>query len=137
MIKKKVGLCLDCGKEMFLIAGRCQYHYWMHRKKLKYENRPSLFELFEQIWEERPHVSYLSGKPLGKFSVSYFAHVLSRKRFPCFAYRADNIVLLTVEEHMMFDQGTIEQRELYAKKNSLSWDKLFALRDELSKIYPC
>lgn len=137
MIKKKIGLCSDCGKETFLIAGRCQYHYWLHRRKIKSETKPSLFQLFEQLWEERPHMSYLSGIPLGRFSVSYFAHVLSRKQFPCFSYNPKNIVLLTIEEHRLLDQGTIEQRDQYAKKNSLSWDKLFSLRDELIKEYPC
>lgn len=34
----KRGICCDCGPESaenYLIAGRCQFHYWDHRRKVK------------------------------------------------------------------------------------------------------
>jgi len=131
MIKAKKGFCLDCGRDHYLIAKRCKTCYWRYRSKLKNENKESLFLLFKAIWAEREHKSFLSGKPLYKFNVSLFAHVVARKRRPDLAYRRDNIILLTVEEHHLYDQGTIAQRVDYAQKNRVSWDTLFALRDEL------
>ena len=113
-------------------------HYWGHRSKVSLERRKkqngrTLFSLFEEIWNEREHVSFLSGKKLGKFNVSYFAHVVARSKSLSLSYSKENIVLLTVEEHSLFDHGTEAQREMYAIKNSLSWDRLFKLRDLLLK----
>jgi hypothetical protein len=37
----KKGICMDCGPESaenFLIAGRCQFHYWNHRRKVKQDS---------------------------------------------------------------------------------------------------
>ncbi|MEE6130231.1 hypothetical protein V2E39_22725 [Chryseobacterium arthrosphaerae] len=38
MIKPKIGKCIDCSSdspEKRLIAKRCEFHYWQHRKKVK------------------------------------------------------------------------------------------------------
>ena len=70
-------------------------------------------EMFEAIWEERPHVSEVSGSPLHSKGHSkwhwQFAHVLSKGAFPSFKYESDNIMLMTPEEH--------ENQERYAVFN--------------------
>ncbi len=131
MLSHKKGKCIDCGKETFLIAKRCKYHYWMHRKKEKRGDKQTLFSFFEEIWSEREHTSYLSGKSIPYFNVSNFAHVVRRSKTSALTMEKANIVLLTAEEHHLFDNGTEAQRLEYAKKNSLSWDKLFLLRESL------
>jgi hypothetical protein len=131
MLQPKKGICLDCGYRTFLIAKRCKPCYWRYRARLKNQNKPSLFAMFERIWATREHKSFLSGKPLHEFSVSFFAHIVSKKKRPDLAYREDNIALLTLEEHHLYDHGTIEKREAYAQKNRVSWDTLFNLRDKL------
>lgn len=60
-------------------------------------------ELFEKIWEERPHISEVSGKPLypkGHFLWHWqFAHVLSKGAYPRYKLREENILLMLPEEH--------------------------------------
>jgi len=67
-------------------------------------------ELFNKIWEERPHVSEVSGKPLLPKGHSQwhwqFAHVLSKGAFPSYKFNPDNIMLMLPEEH--------EKQEMYS-----------------------
>jgi hypothetical protein len=40
-MKAKRGTCIDCGPEAaenYIIAGRCQYHYWQYRAQVKRES---------------------------------------------------------------------------------------------------
>ena len=46
-----------------------------------------------------------------------------------------NIVLLTHDEHTLFDFGTEEQREQYARLTGADWNKLYNLREELLREY--
>ena len=60
-------------------------------------------EMFLWIWDNRPHVSELTGKSLlypnsPKF-VWQFAHVLSCGAYPSFALNPENIILVLPEEH--------------------------------------
>lgn len=43
-MKNKKGFCIDCpegSEEKFLIAKRCEIHYWKHRKKINTEKTKS------------------------------------------------------------------------------------------------
>lgn len=92
--------------------------------------------MFEDIWDERPHVSFVSGKPLGDQMAPWmFAHVLPKGRYPHARLDKENIVLLTFKEHFLLDHGTIAQREEYAEESNANWDKLIALRDKLTQKY--
>ena len=63
-------------------------------------------DLFLEIWEERAHVSQISGKHLGDTPrAHYFAHILGKGAYPGFRLRKDNIVLMTIEEHSIFDHS--------------------------------
>ena len=57
-------------------------------------------QMFKEIWEERPHVSELSGKPLlpiGHFQWHWqFLHVLPKGSYPHYKLKKENIVLGTV-----------------------------------------
>lgn len=60
-------------------------------------------ELFEFIWENRPHVSEISGSPLlypnhPKWHFQ-FLHVLSKGAYPSYKLNPDNILLGTPDEH--------------------------------------
>lgn len=63
----------------------------------------TLTELYNEIWNERPHVSELSGKPLlpkGHYKWHWqFLHVLNKGRFPSMKFRKENILLALPEEH--------------------------------------
>lgn len=65
-------------------------------------------EMFKQIWEERPHVSEVSGTPLLPMGHPkwhwQFAHIVSKKTYNKFRLRKDNIVLVTPDEHDAYDK---------------------------------
>ena len=60
-------------------------------------------DLFEQVWQERAHLSEISGKPLfGKGHPLWhwqFGHVLSKGAYPRYKLNPENIMLMLPEEH--------------------------------------
>ncbi len=84
-------------------------------------------EVFLQIWNERPHVSQVSGDPLGEEpNVWFFAHLLGKKAYPRFKLKKENIFLMTPDEHLEYDCGDPEGSE---------WDKVYQLKEELKIEY--
>lgn len=79
------------------------------RRKMS-KKKQNLGKLFREIWEERDHVSEISGKPLlypGHALWHWqFAHVLSKQAYPRYSYRKENIMLMLPEEHA--NQETFE-----------------------------
>lgn len=63
----------------------------------------NLSQLFDYVWETRPHVSELSGKPLlpkGHFQWHWqMLHLLSKNTYPKYRFESDNIILALPEEH--------------------------------------
>lgn len=71
------------------------------------KNKKSQIELFQEIWNERDHVSELSGKYLGdEMNSWFFAHILSKGSNPQLKFNKENIMLVTQEEHWQLDQNT-------------------------------
>lgn len=67
---------------------------------------------------------------------SLFAHVLPKGKYPELKLKEENIVLLTPNEHALFDQGTEEKREEYARLNpTCDWEKLYDYREVLKKKF--
>ena len=98
--------------------------------------------MYYEIWQEREHISFLSGKSLESyFGTDYFrnmfAHVLAKgqNKYPRFKTYKKNIVLLTPYEHHLFDNGTIEQRQKYADETGCDWGKLYDLMNGLKDEY--
>jgi len=129
----------NCNNPVFG-GGYCRFHQWKRKDKNPYRyvrKKTGELEVFEMIWKERAHKSFLSGKKLRKFSPTYFAHVLSKaqNKYPKFKLYKKNIILLTPEEHYLLDQGTIEQRKKYDIENNCSFDKIKQLYGELKDEY--
>lgn len=83
--------------------------------------------LFMEIWNERLHVSEVSGTPLGEDpKAGFFAHCLSKGAFPGFRLRKDGIFLLTLNEHAEYDG---------AMRNDPKYKKLKDKAQELKKEY--
>ena len=96
--------------------------------------------MFIAIWRTRKHVSFLSGKKLNyvagsSFWFNLFAHVLPKGRYPNFRLRLENIVLLTPEEHELFDTGTEARRQKYAEENNCDWQELYDLVESMKLKY--
>jgi len=70
----------------------------------------SQLEMFKEIWNERPHVSQISGKLLvGQDHpnwVGQFEHVLPKGAFPKWKFNKNNIWLMTFEEHFDLTNNT-------------------------------
>jgi len=101
--------------------------------------------LFDAIWKTRPHVSFISDKPINieyhsDLWYSIFAHVLSKGMYSKFRLLDRNIQLLLPEEHTIFDQGTEDQRQKYAQMcendgGGCDWQRLYDLKSELLQEY--
>jgi len=85
-----------------------------------------MLKLFLQIWNEREHVSQLSGKPL--FYPNHlkwhwqFAHILGKNVAPKWKMNKENIILVTPkehekqEEHPAFLELQLEMKSKYFKQ---------------------
>ena len=138
----------DCNNPVFS-HNFCKYHYRYVPKKSKKEyphkssagpNDQSQLELFNKIWNSRPHKSELSGQPLdqytnGAYFIWMFAHVLDKKNWPLFKFEEENIILVSPEEHRLIDFGTCDQRMAYNDKvyRHANWD-IFYQRKEYLKV---
>ena len=99
-------------------------------------------ELFDWLWNNEPHVSFISGKPINIAAHSdlwynIFIHVLSKaqNKYPKFKLYHKNIVMGLPKEHELYDQGTEEGRKKYAELNGFSWQPLYDLADKLKIEY--
>ena len=64
------------------------------------------WDMFKEIWNERPHRSEISGKSLGSIINSlFFDHLLEKSTYPQFKYEKDNICLINSEEHQLKNNG--------------------------------
>lgn len=68
-------------------------------------------ELFDWIWENRPHVSELSGEPLlpkwNQMWYFQFLHILPKGTYPAYKLNPNNILLGLPEEHINQESNPI------------------------------
>jgi hypothetical protein len=87
-------------------------------------------ELFRWVWENRPHRSEISGDPLGyEMNAWFFAHVLPKGSYRLSKLDHKNIVLMTPEEHTLYDHQTDKARK------DVRYDWLFLYREHLTRQY--
>jgi hypothetical protein len=144
MINKR-GICEQCGEDSIITKPRLGLCYKCNNKRLRKQKSnkkeaSGQYDLFLEIWDRRGPYSFVSNKPLSDFKdsklfVNCFAHVLGKGAYPAFKLREDNIVLLTPQEHFLFDHGTSVMREKYAEANNCSWEPLYHLKEILKKEY--
>ncbi len=89
-------------------------------------------EVFEKIWNERPHESFINGQRIYVFNVRNFGHVLpkAQNKYPKFKLYDKCIQLLTFEQHDAWDNGIREELRLLPE-----WNKMFELEAELLLEY--
>lgn len=87
--------------------------------------------MFNAIWQTRPNVSFVSRTILGnEAKAQFFSHVLPKSTYPAFRLNMDNIVLLTAEEHYLWDNGSRDKL-----RQNPRWDKMFELEQKLKDRY--
>ncbi len=72
-------------------------------------------EVFEMLWNERPHKSQITGEPIHEAVPTNFLHVLAKgkNRYPKFKLLKENIIIGTDEDHHFWDHDrkTIEKMD--------------------------
>lgn len=87
-------------------------------------------ELFAWIWKNRPHYSEVSGKPLGEeLNVWMMAHCLPKGSYGLFKFKPFNIILMTPEEHGLYDDRT----HIAKMRPEFAW--VFEYRQYLTRKY--
>lgn len=126
-------------------GGYCKLHQYLRLDKpskvlkksiLKRMRKPTgEKKVFDEIIDERPYRSQLSGKKIHNPSHVNCAHLLSKKKYPEYRLVKENIWLLTFEEHNLLDQGTEEQREKYAEEHNCDWSIIEVQKQRLLTQY--
>lgn len=101
------------------------------KKGLKRKFKPTgEGDLFKKLFEERPHISFITGDPIYNIDHNNCAHVLpkAKNRYPEFKLYEKNIVFLSRDEHFVYDN--MAPSDL---KNLPEFDNLLKLRAELLK----
>lgn len=127
----------DCEKEFYKFTSFdrfCPYHRYEVRKKNIMQQTANKRAktgrkvtgeraMFLEIWNERPHVSELSGKPLLPYGHALwhwqFAHVLNKLRFPSMRLNKENILLCLPTEQDIQDQFKVFQDRKEQLKNQI------------------
>lgn len=157
MIPRKLKICkCGCGREGYIWSHGMLKECWYKIKPpkqiaktpLKINLQPTGEGiLFKTIASTRKCVSFVSGQDIAKIDgfigINNFIHVLPKgqNKYPLFKLYEKNIVLGLWKEHDLYDKGTEEQRQKYAKEMLedygviVDWDKLYALREELLQEY--
>lgn len=79
------------------------------------------YNLFKEIWNERPHKSEVSGIPIDKFDKKNFHHILTKGAYPEHRLNKDNIVILTFNEHRQAHDNTWEELIVINK----AWEHIY------------
>lgn len=88
-------------------------------------------EVFLEIWKERPHISEVSGLPLGDFFSSiYCSHILTKGAYGRMRRVKENIKLVTPEEHQEWEFGDREKL-----REDQKWEWVFKKEEELKQRY--
>jgi len=127
-MQAKQAKCKNCGELRYIYAkGLCQSCYWKNMQKTskkpkQRKGKTGEKDVFENIWEQRKHVSQLSGKPLypkgHEFWHWQFAHLLSKGAYPSLRHDERNILLVTPKEHERLDGG---DKTKLLESNNAEW----------------
>lgn len=102
------------------------------KKPYRYKRKPTgEKQVFEEIWNERPHKSQISGDPIHEAYPIYFLHVLpkAQNKYPKLKLEKQNIVLGTADEHYDWDHNR------KAIENDPKWKWMFELEASLKEKY--
>jgi len=93
-------------------------------------------EMFEHIWNTRPHICLFTGSNLDlvpKYQWSWiFMHILRKGSYPMFKYNTDNIVLGHPNFHLAADNFTEEER---TKHPTWNFDLFFQMQEQKKQEY--
>ena len=101
-------------------------------KKIKAKSKASgQLALFKEVWNERAHVSELSGDKISMFDVFCFHHILTKAAYPKFLLFKPNIIILTRAEHRMVHDHSFED----LIKKDIRWAEIERRYNILKTMY--
>lgn len=148
MITRKKKICKTCSQLRYIRSkGDCDYCAGKRYSKTTARNQRKNYvpkaekneiteiDVFNEILEERPHICFVTGKPIYNPTPTNFLHILRKAKngWPHFKLYKKNIVLGLDEVHDLLDKGTEAQRQKYGYAEG--WERLYKLRDELILEY--
>ena len=90
------------------------------KKQQKTEENEKMWELFREIWNERPHYSELSWIWLGReISSIFFHHILPKSKYKDAKFDKDNIILITGDEHSTVENNPTKYGEINDRREKL------------------
>lgn len=147
MIAKKMKQCADCekGKLSYLWKSNpplCRFHHASRQSKVSKEKGKDMLNEYnkfcKQVWDDRNHVSELSGQRLPEHNphskkfhnlIRYHIHHIKEKaRYPELMMEAENVILITFDEHQIIHFGSDKQR------SEIGYDKFLKQRKTYSTV---
>lgn len=140
-VQPKKHACNVCGKQTWgRECNRCKALRYAATSKKRNEGKPKKkivrnykksgdLEFFQEAWNERPHISEISGEPLVEFDVRMFSHILPKGSYPLFRFNKANLILKTPEEHNQW------QFAAHKLVGNVKWENIFKLKEELTREY--
>ena len=123
-----MGKCLTCGKN-----SEGSYCFVHKPRKAMPRNRKwtctsgkcgiqrrDMKDFFKELWDQRKHVSEVSGTRLGSEPLTiFFHHILPKEKYPQAAYDPENIIFLTWEEHDQVEMDIYRYEEVNKRRETL------------------
>lgn len=92
-----------------------------------------LLPFFKEIWDERPHISEVSGRTLPAFHPILFSHIISKGAAPSLKFRKDNIMLMTSDEHCLWEHSKEQIKDIPMWKPV--YEKYMELKREVNQPF--
>jgi hypothetical protein len=90
------------------------------RSNEKRELNERTLSFYEEIWKERKHYSEINGAWLGDTIRTYFFHhILPKNSYPEYRFNKENIILLTLEQHMKVENTPQYYEEINTRRTLL------------------
>lgn len=84
------------------------------------EQRDKIWELFDSIWNSRPHRSEVSGETIwGENRSIYYHHILPKSVYKQAMYDPDNIIVLSGNEHSSIENNPTIYPEVNRRRELL------------------
>ena len=154
-IKQKKKICIQCKEEVYLFARKmCKSCAYITKDKIPKEDKhkvkkkplfsldediidkepkESQYDMFLEIYNEREHISEISGKnlvdPEHKMFTWQFEHILPKGTYPDLKFDKKNIMLMTWQEHFDLTNNTSKTKE------DSTYDTYFEIKQKAKEDY--
>lgn len=136
-IKYVIGICRCCGQEGWITNKSLGLRLWcdnkrksaLYRKRRKERekkgektDRTKLAKFFKHYWETHPnHVCYETGEPLYFYKSWYIHHLIEKDGREDLAFKEDNIIYLSQQQHSLWHNLAESEREKKMPKTYQKW----------------